>query len=131
MTREELFTWVQKQYGTEPEYPWHDWNAVLRHRDNRKWYGVVMKVSGQKLGLEDTGLVNILNIKCDPMLGSSLRGQEGYFAAYHMNKEKWLSIRLDRPELDDSIKNLLALSYELTAGKKSTIKNENGFPGFF
>ena len=27
-----------QQYGTEPEYPWHDWNAVLRHNDNNKWY---------------------------------------------------------------------------------------------
>ena len=38
MTRQELFTWIRLQYGTEPEYPWHDWNAVLRHNDNNKWY---------------------------------------------------------------------------------------------
>ena len=37
MTRQELFTWVRQQYGTEPEYPWHDRNAVLRHNDNNKW----------------------------------------------------------------------------------------------
>lgn len=37
MTRQELFTWIRQQYGTEPEYPWHDWNAVLRHNDNNKW----------------------------------------------------------------------------------------------
>ena len=41
MTRQELFTWIRQQYGTEPEYPWHDWNAVLRHKDNNKWYGVM------------------------------------------------------------------------------------------
>ena len=51
MTRQELFTWVRQQYGTEPEYPWHDWNAVLRHNDNNKWYGVVLEVSADKLGL--------------------------------------------------------------------------------
>ena len=43
MTRQELFTWIRQQYGTEPEYPWHDWNAVLRHNDNNKWYGVVLE----------------------------------------------------------------------------------------
>ena len=49
MTRQELFTWIRQQYGTEPEYPWHDWNAVLRHNDNNKWYGVVLEVSADKL----------------------------------------------------------------------------------
>ena len=51
MTRQELFTWIRQQYGTEPEYPWHDWNAVLRHKDNNKWYGVMWEEVGINLGL--------------------------------------------------------------------------------
>ena len=118
MTRQELFDWVQQQYGTEPEYPWHDWNAVLRRKDNDKWYGVVLEVAGDKLGLSGDGIVDVLNVKSDPMLIGSLRGQNGYFPAYHMNKEKWISVLLGREELDESIKDLIALSYELTAPKK-------------
>lgn len=118
MTRQELFDWVQQQYGTEPEHPWHDRNAVLRRKDNDKWYGVVLEVAGGKLGLSGDDIVDVLNVKSDPMLIGSLRGQDGYFPAYHMNKEKWISVLLGRPELDDSIKDLLALSYELTAPKK-------------
>ena len=41
MNRQEIFEWVKATYGTEPDYPWNDWNAVLRHKDNNKWYGVV------------------------------------------------------------------------------------------
>ena len=104
MTRQELFTWIRQQYGTEPEYPWHDWNAVLRHNDNNKWYGVVLEVSADKLGLPEAGIIDVLNVKSDPLLIGSLRGQDGYFPAYHMNKEKWLSIQLGKPELDDAIK---------------------------
>ena len=59
MTRQELFTWVRQQYGTEPEYPWHDRNAVLRHNDNNKWYGVVLEVSADKLGLPEAGIINV------------------------------------------------------------------------
>lgn len=90
MTRQELFTWIRQQYDTEPEYPWHDWNAVLRHNDNNKWYGVVLKVSADKLGLPEAGIIDVLNVKSDPLLIGSLRGQDGYFPAYHMNKEKWV-----------------------------------------
>ena len=92
MTRQELFTWIHQQYGTEPEYPRHDWNAVLRHNDNNKWYGVVLEVSADKLGLPEAGIVDVLNVKSDLLLIGSLRGQKGYFLAYHMNKEKMDSV---------------------------------------
>ena len=37
MDRQTIFRWVRRQYGTVPDYPWSDNNAVLRHKDNRKW----------------------------------------------------------------------------------------------
>ena len=36
MTRQELFDWVQQQYGTAPEYPWHDWNADSTEETRQK-----------------------------------------------------------------------------------------------
>ena len=107
----------------------HDWNAVLRHNDNNKWYGVVLEASADKLGLPEAGIIDVLNVKSDPLLIGSLRGQEGYFPAYHMNKEKWLSIQLGKPELDDAIKDLLSLSHELTAPKKRNPKSSAKNPG--
>lgn len=118
MTRQEIFGWCRKQYGTEPDYPWNDWNAVLRHTDNQKWYGVVLEVDRRKLGMADEGIVDVLNVKCDPVLIGSLRMQDGFYPAYHMNKDTWISILLDRTDLDEPIKNLLSLSYELTKGKE-------------
>ena len=91
---------------------------MLRRKDNDKWYGVVLEVSGEKLGFTGDDIVDVLNVKSDPMLIGSLRGQDGYFPAYHMNKEKWISVLLGKAELDDSIKDLLALGYALTAPKK-------------
>ena len=38
-----------EEFRTEREYPWNDWNVVLRHTDNQKWYGLIMKVSRDKL----------------------------------------------------------------------------------
>jgi len=117
MTRQELFALAEKRYGIAPEYPWQDDNAVLRRKDNEKWYAVVLRVAASKLGPAETGEIELLNVKCDPVLLASLRTQTGYFPAYHMNKEKWLSVRLGKPELDASVADLLALSYELTGPK--------------
>lgn len=118
MTRQDIFAWCKQQYGIEPDYPWNDWNAVLRHKDNRKWFGLVLEVKGNKLGMDMEKMVDLLNIKCDPVLIGSLLLQRGFFPAYHMNKDNWISILLDDPENDEKIKFLLDMSYEMTKNRK-------------
>lgn len=125
MNRQEIFAWCRRQYGTEPDYPWKDRNAVLRHTDNNKWYGVVLEVERGKLSLPGDGMVDVLNLKCDPILIGSLRTQPGYFPAYHMNKEKWISVQLDGPEPDEEVKQLIDLSYQLTQAKITQKKERN------
>lgn len=118
MDREALFAWVMDAWGTEPEYPWGDNNAVLRHRENRKWYAAVLEVGRDKLGLAGDGMVDVVNVKCDPRLIGTLVTQPGFLRAYHMNKEKWISIRLDGAASADEIQMLLSMSYDLTGLKK-------------
>lgn len=117
MDRKELFEWVRETYGTIPDYPWDDWNAVLRHKENNKWYGLIMELSERKLGLSGERIVDVLNVKCDPILISSLRQQKGFFPAYHMNKDSWISILLDNSVSADEIKSLIEMSYRLTMKK--------------
>lgn len=118
MTRDEVFAYCRQQYGTEPDYPWRDDNAVLRHKSNNKWYGLVLTVGRDKLGLAGNESVDVLNVKCDQVLIGSLRMQPGFHPAYHMNKDKWLSMRLDGSVPAEQIKNLMAMSYELTGPRK-------------
>lgn len=118
MDRQKVLEWVKSQYGTEPDYPWKDNNAVLRHGENNKWYAVILEVSGDRLGLSGGGTVDVINVKCEPMLIGSLRTQPGFLPAYHMNKEKWISILLDGTAPEEEIKSLISMSYELTRLKK-------------
>ena len=83
-----------------------------------------MKLAASNSGLRKRGEIELLNVKCDPILLASLRTQAGYFPAYHMNKEKWLSIRLGMPELDASVADLLALSYEVDGTETAQRKGE-------
>ena len=126
MNRTSLFAWIKEQYKTDPDYPWNDNNAVLRHKENKKWFGVVLEVGRDKLRLPDSEITDVINVKCDPFLIGSLRGQPGFHPAYHMNKEKWISIRLDGSVPDEKIKDLIDLSYQLTGPKKKDSgKNSN------
>lgn len=67
-----------------------------------------------KLGLQGEGILEIVNLKCDPVLVGSLRSEPGFFPAYHMNKENWISVALDGSVPDSKIKMLLDLSYDAT-----------------
>ncbi|MCM1188128.1 MAG: MmcQ/YjbR family DNA-binding protein [bacterium] len=116
MDKEAVLAWAGERYETEADYPWKDENAVLRHRKSKKWYGVILTVRRDRLGLPGEGNVDVLNVKCDPELIGSLRTRKGFFPAYHMNKEKWISILLDGSVEAEEIENLIDLSYELTAG---------------
>lgn len=87
---------------------------VLRHKSNRKWFGLIMVVEKNKLGINTNDKVEIINIKSDPELISTIKNSSGLFPAYHMNKNNWLTILLDGSVPFEQIISLLDYSYKLT-----------------
>ena len=63
MTKEELIRYVAERFSAEPEYPWADENFIFRHRANRKWFAVAMRVKYRRLGLEREGAADIVDVK--------------------------------------------------------------------
>ena len=117
MKREKLLQYADEIYGTDPEFLWTKSPnfAVLRHRSNGKWYGLIMDIPRKTLGLSGDGKFDILNVKCDTAMIFSLLSKEGFFPAYHMNKEHWISIAMDGSVPEDEICVLLDASYEMTS----------------
>lgn len=116
MNRQELQRYISEVYSTVPEFPWIRYPnyAVFRHQSNQKWFAAILAVPRAKLGLQGEGILEIVNLKCDPVLVGSLRSEPGFFPAYHMNKENWISVALDGSVPDSKIKMLLDLSYDAT-----------------
>ena len=86
MTRQELIRYVFDAYSVEPDYPFarDDVTCVFRHIDNRKWFGIAMVVPYRTVGINREGNVDILNVKCDPIMMGSLCGKPGFCPAYHI-----------------------------------------------
>ncbi len=118
--RERLIWHIREVYGVEAEHLWADLPdcAVFRHGASRKWFGIVMNVPRKMLGLGGEGAVDVLNVKCGPILAGSLRTEPGFLPAYHMNKSHWISVQLDGPVPDEQIVPLLSLSYDAVAPKR-------------
>ena len=118
MTRQELTDYIFDTYSVEPDYPFREdtVSCVFRHAGNRKWFALAVRIPYGTLGIHRSGQVDILNVKCDPILMGPLRGKPGFCPAYHMNKDRWITILLDGSAQREDITALLAMSYDLTAG---------------
>ena len=116
MIREDVFTYIKKEYHVEPDYPFDKdpGTAVLRHRDTRKWFALVMYVRGDKLGYDSEDWIDVVTMKSEPILIDSLLAKQGFHRAYHMNKTQWLTIELGIKASDKEIMNLIDMSFDLT-----------------
>ena len=125
LNRINLDKYISDTYDVSADYPWisNPEFAVYRHKSSKKWFGVVMTIPRTKLGLERDLNVDVINLKCDPLLIGSLCKENGIFPAYHMNKSYWISVLLDSTVDDEKIKWLLNLSFDLTKNKKKTKKS--------
>lgn len=124
--RDKIIEYVKKKYKTKPEYLWKRTPdaAVFRHSDNNKWYGLIMNVWADRLGLSRDEQVDILNVKInDAFLMDMLLQQEGYSRGYHMNKMSWLTIMLDGTVPFDDICDRIDESFLNTASAKKKQKN--------
>lgn len=119
MRRNELEAFIMETYNAEADYPWRKSpnHAVFRHCGNRKWFALIMDVPKNKLGLQGEGLLDVVNLKCDPILIGSLREESGFLPAYHMSKDNWITVALDGSAPDNKIKMLLDMSHQATAPK--------------
>lgn len=122
MNREEVIAHIYQIYGVEKESPWADdpESIIFRHRLNRKWFALIMRIPAKRLGLAGEEEVDVMNLKGYPELIENLRFSEGFFPAYHMNKTHWITVLLDENADKEKIKTLLDISYELTKGGKIT-----------
>lgn len=126
--REKIFEYVKKKYGTEPDYPFISGRTpiaypVLRHEDNRKIFALFMDVPMDKLGLDGTERVDIINVKMgDPLLADMLSQQTGYFHGYHISRGNWISILLDGTVPFEDICRWIDESYVVTASKQKKQK---------
>ena len=117
MNRNELESFIKETYNADANYPWFKYPnyEVFRHSSNQKWFALIMDVPKSKLGLQGTETLDVVNFKCAPLLIGSLREESGFFPAYHMNKEHWISVILDENTDRELTEKLLDMSVNLTA----------------
>lgn len=109
---------IRETYGDELEFLWTKFpdNAVWRRKDNRKWYGALLTVTGRKIGLPTDKLLEIIDLRMEPSQKETVLSRQNYYPGWHMNKNSWYTLVLDGSVSDDELKMRINESYAL-AGK--------------
>ena len=129
MNRQNVIDYIRAEYDVDYEQLWMKYPDffVFRNRQNKKWFALVADVEKAKLGLTGEGKVDVVNLKCDPLLLGSLRLNPGYLPAYHMNKKTWTTIVLDGSVGKDELLGLLSESRN-SAGENGMHLRHPGVP---
>lgn len=114
--REELFDYIEDKYKVKPDQPWDTFEnyAALRHKDNEKWFALVMDITPDKIGLKGDKKIDVLNLKVRNEFIGMLRKIEGIYQAYLMDKDNWVTINLREMDSMGDIEDLIEESFDLT-----------------
>ena len=107
--------YAREKYGDELEFLWERYPdaAVLRRKDNQKWYALFMTIPKSKLGLDSGEPAEIIDLRFDmDELPKKVDG-ERYFPGYHMNKKHWITMLLDGSVPIEEILDCIDESYKL------------------
>lgn len=113
-----IIHYIKEKYGDDLEFLWKKSNnAIWRNKENRKWYGALLTISEDKLGLESTRQIEIIDLRYEKEHIAEIIDNEKVFPGYHMNKKSWITLKLDGSVEDDEIYRLIDHSYLLSKKK--------------
>ncbi|MCR4880429.1 MAG: MmcQ/YjbR family DNA-binding protein [bacterium] len=110
-----LIEHIYEKYKGELEFLWEKSPdaAIVRRKDNKKWYIVFMVIKKDRLGIDSQEPIEVIDIRVKTENMPELLEQGNIYPGYHMNKKHWITIILDGSVSLVEIYKLLDKSYEL------------------
>lgn len=112
----EVIKYIKEKYNDDLEYLWKQFphNAIWRNQYNNKWYGALLVVSESKLGISSEKIIDILDLRYPKEKIREIIDDKNIFEGYHMNKNHWITVKLDGSVTLEEICTLIDQSYELS-----------------
>ncbi len=112
--KERIIEFITDYYQDSLEHLWPKFptDAIIRKKENRKWYCLFREVEAEKLGLDGKQVFDVLDLRGEEGRISSIDNKR-FFPGYHRNKKHWYTILLDDKRRDEEIIGLIKESYSL------------------
>lgn len=115
-----IINYIKEKYNDELEYLWKKFpnNAIWRNKLNNKWYGAILSLTANKIGLDSLEDIEILDLRYPSEAIKQIIDNVKIFPGYHMNKNNWITIKLDGTVDDSELFNLIDISFNLSINAK-------------
>ena len=112
---DELVEFVKNEYGDDAEHLWEKFPeyAIWRRKDTKKWYLLIGKVEGRKIGYDTDEQLWIIDLRMKKEDKQRILYKEGFCPGWHMNKNSWYTVVLNDVVPIDQIKLCVKTSYDL------------------
>lgn len=122
----EIIKYIEDKYKDKPEFLWKKFDdvAAIRNKQNNKWYAVLMKIKEEKLGIKSDKEVEVIDLRYEKGKVEQVVDNKKIFPGYHMNKNSWITIKLDNLLDTKTILKLIDDSYKLSIGNKCKITGD-------
>ncbi len=117
----EVISYIKEKYNDDFEFLWekYDDSAIVRNKDNNKWYAAILTVAENKLGIDSDRIVEVIDLRYQKEKIEDIIDNYRVFPGYHMNKKSWITIKLDNTVETEFIVELIDNSYRLNIEKNS------------
>ena len=89
---------------------------------NNKWYGALLVVKENKLGIKSDKFVEIIDLRFQKENIHKIIDNNRFYPGYHMNKNNWITIKLDNSVETKKIFELIDNSYNLSLKNDGNIE---------
>ena len=115
-----IINYIKEKYNDELEFLWEKLPncAIWRNKQNNKWYGVILEISERKLGIQSDKIVEAIDLRYQEDKIENIIDNNKIFQGYHMNKNSWITVKLDETLKTSEIIKLIDNSYNLSIGNK-------------
>ena len=116
---QEIISYIKDKYNDDLEFLWEKYPdaAIWRNKNNNKWYGLLMRISQNKLGINSDELIEIIDLRYPKETINEILSCKGVYPGYHMNKKSWITITLDNTVDNKEIFTLIKQSYAISEMK--------------
>ena len=92
-----IIEYINKKYDDKLEFLWEKspTSSIIRRKDTKKWYAVLMIIQKNRLIAGAEGVVEAMNLRAEPDNIKAMIDNKIFFSVFHMNKKHWFTISFD------------------------------------
>lgn len=114
-----IIKYINDKYQDNIEYLWESFptSGIFRNKKNNKWYAVIMSVKENKVGGETEKEITVIDLSYYKGETEKIIDNKKIWRGYHMNKNSWITIKLDGTVDNELIFKHIDISYEISIKK--------------